>query len=171
MQTSTLLVPRALHLAVPLSQAGSKHDDWDWILRLAEYPGTSFEMVAEPLASWNLQTSHSHISSADSNHWRSSRDWIRSHGDRVTPLAYASFLLAEVAARAAAARDWSAFWPLLAEATTQGKPTFKMVALYLGMWLLPSQQRQRLRVWVQQLLRRLPPSSCPSDPAPAAPQP
>ena len=156
MQTSTLLVPSALHKVIPLNEVGANHDDWDWILRVAEHPDTGFETVAEPLATWNLQTTHTHLSGVDSNRWLSSRDWIRSHRDRVTPLAYASFLLAEVAARAAAARDWSAFFPLLTEAITKGKPTVKMVTLYLGMWLLPTEQRQQVRVWTKQVTRFLP---------------
>lgn len=151
LQTSTLLVPKALHAAIPLSVApGAKHDDWDWILRIAEHPDTGFEVVAEPLATWNLRTTHNHASGA-SNPWQSSRQWIRGQRDRVTPLAYASFLLAEVASRAAAARDWRAFVPLLAEAIIRGRPTAKMLLLYGGMWLLSTQQRQRLRMMIQQL--------------------
>lgn len=153
-QTSTLLIPRALHEAVPLSNEGSNHDDWDWMLRVAEHPDVGFEFVSAPLATWNLKTTHAHVSSPDSNGWKLSRDWIRSHHHHVTPLAYASFLLAEVAARAAAAKDRAAFFPLLWEASKKGRVTPKMLLLYLGMWLLTSPVRQLLRQVKQRLLSR-----------------
>jgi glycosyltransferase involved in cell wall biosynthesis len=149
MQTSTLLVPRELHDSIPLAERGANHDDWDWILRIAEHPDTGFESVPLPLATWNLQTTHKHLSSAERNRWVGSRDWIRSHRDRVTPLAYSSFLLAEVAARAASAGDYLAFFPLLWEAAFKGRLTLKMSMLYLAMWLLPTQQRQRIRMVIK----------------------
>lgn len=146
LQASTLLVARALYEFVPHSaQKTCKHEDWDWTLRAAEHADAGVEFVSHPLATWNLRTSHTHISSPDSNEWTSSRAWIRSHYHRVTPLAYASFLLAEVAARAAAAKDWSAFFPLLWEARSKGRVTPKMLLLYLGMWLVTGPVRQRLR--------------------------
>lgn len=162
LQSSTLLVPRALYDRVPLNGEGRNHDDWDWTLRAAAQAEVGFEFVAEPLTLWNLRTSHSHMSSPSSNRWHSSRDWIQEHRDRVTPRAYASFLLAEVAARAAAARDWSAFLPLLQEAIALGRPSPKMLLLYLGMWLLPPQQRQQLRASLGQLRGVLSPRKSPS---------
>lgn len=150
LQTSTLLVPRGLFDLVPFNAEACSHDDWDWTLRAAEQPEVGFEFVAEPLIQWNLRTSHTHMSSPQRNCWGNSLAWIRGHRDRVTPRAYAAFLLGEVAARAAARRDWSAFLPLLQEAIAQGQPTAKMLLLYVGMWLLPSPQRQRLRGgWAQ----------------------
>lgn len=149
MQSSTLLVPKALYGQAPLNTEHSRHDDWDWILLVADLPGVGFRFVAEPMAHWNLRTSHSHNSSPERNHWKGSRDWLRSRRDRLTPRAYASFLLAEVASRAASAGAGLAFFTLLFEACWRGQPTLKMLFLYGGMWLFPSPVRQFLRRFQQ----------------------
>ncbi len=145
MQSSTLLVPKALYELAPLNTEHSRHDDWDWILLAADLPGVGFRFVAEPMALWNLKTSHSHSSSPEKNHWKGSRAWLRSRRDRLTPRAYAAFLLAEVASRAASAGALLAFFTLLFEACWRGQPGLKMLVLYLGMWLFPSPVRQFLR--------------------------
>ena len=145
MQSSTLLVPKALYEQAPLNLEDSRHEDWDWILLAADLPGVHFHFVAEPLTQWNLKTSHSHISSPEHNHWKGSRAWLRRHQGRLTPRAYAAFLLSEVAARAAAAGAWLAFFTLLFEACWRGQPSLKMLLLYLGMWIFPAPMRQFLR--------------------------
>lgn len=150
LQSSTLLVPKALYELAPLNLDYSHHDDWDWIVMAASLPGVDFRFVAEPMAQWNLKTSHSHTSSPECNRWQGSRSWIRSRRDRLTPRAYAAFLLTEVASRAAAAGAWPAFFTLLWEACWQGQPNLKMLFLYLGMWLFPGPLRQFLRRFQQQ---------------------
>jgi glycosyltransferase involved in cell wall biosynthesis len=50
MQSSTLLAPRELLLAVPFRSGLAMHQDWDWLIRIASYKGVVLSMVPQPLA-------------------------------------------------------------------------------------------------------------------------
>lgn len=49
MQTSTLLAPRDLLLAVPFQPGLPLHQDWDWLIRVASHKGVGLCMVRQPL--------------------------------------------------------------------------------------------------------------------------
>lgn len=142
-QTSTLLVPKALLQNVPFLSSLERHQDWDWLLRVTQLDEVAIEFVSEPLAIWYSGEKRPSVSK--SHDWQYSFNWIQAHRDLVTPLAYSSFILAEVSARAALIRDWNAFLPLFWEAVRRGKPRFKDLGLYLGMWLIPQEARRSLR--------------------------
>ena len=153
-QTSTILTAKELLEKVPYRSSMQKHDDWDWLLRAITQEGVGIEFVSEPLSIWYLGEKRPSLSSTYD--WQSSFNWIQSARDLVTPRAYSSFILAEVSARAAIARDWKAFWPLLWEALRQGSPRPADVCLYLGMWLIPPQTRRWLRSLLTRERRALP---------------
>jgi glycosyltransferase involved in cell wall biosynthesis len=144
-QTSTILTAKSLLQQVPYLQDKACHDDWDWLLRAIAVPGVGIEFVPESLSIWHLGGDRTSLSRATGNQWRKSWQWIRSQKDVVTPRAYASFLLTEVGTRAAHAKAWQVFLPLLWEMIRCGKPTVKDLALYIGMWIVPSSIRTRLR--------------------------
>lgn len=146
-QTSTILAAKELLEKVPYRSRMQKHDDWDWLLRAITQPGVGIEFVPELLSIWYLGENRPSLSTTSSSRsdWQSSFNWIQAQRDLVTPRAYSSFILAEVSARAALARDWKAFLPLLWEALRQGSPKPADLGLYFGMWFIPPEIRQGLR--------------------------
>ncbi|HAA30310.1 MAG TPA: glycosyl transferase, partial [Cyanobacteria bacterium UBA8553] len=131
---------------VPFLVETKGHQDWDWLLRATTLEDVGVEFVHQPLSIWDFrETSQSLSRTID---WQYSFDWIQSKRDLVTPRAYSSFILAEVSSRAAKARQWKAFFPLLWEALRKGAPQPNDLFLYLGMWLIPPQ----LRIWLRTLL-------------------
>ncbi len=148
LQCSTILTPKELLEKVPFRTSMQRHDDWDWLLRAIALEGVGIEFVPEPLSIWYLGENRPSMSSV--HNWQNSLNWIQAQRDLVTPRAYSSFILAEVSSRAALARDWKAFWPLLWEAIRQGSPQPADLCLYLGMWLIPPDTRR----WLRTLLKR-----------------
>ncbi|GAB1543636.1 glycosyltransferase family 2 protein [Scytonema sp. NUACC21] len=142
-QTSTIFTSKALLQKVPFINTIQRHDDWDWLLRAVTVQGVAVEFVPEVLSIWYLGEARSSVSR--SHNWQFSLNWIQSKRDLVTPRAYSSFILAEVCARAAGARDWKAFFLLLWEAIRFGKPKLTDILLYFGMWLFPPDTRAWLR--------------------------
>jgi glycosyltransferase involved in cell wall biosynthesis len=141
--TSTIFAAKELLQKVPFNTALQRHDDWDWLLRAIPEQGVGVEFVEQPLSVWYLGEARQSLSK--SNNWQFSLNWIKAKRDLVTPRAYSSFILAEVSARAAGARDWQAFLLLLNEAVQFGKPKLKDIFLYCGMWLITPKTRTLLR--------------------------
>ncbi len=142
-QSSTILTAKELLQKVPPKSGLKRHEDWDWLLRAVQQEGVGVEFVPEPLSIWYLGGQGPSLSR--SSDWQYSFNWIQAQRDLVTPRAYSSFILAEVSSRAAIARDWKAFLPLLWEAIRFGNPKPMDLALCLGMWLIPSDTRRWLR--------------------------
>jgi glycosyltransferase involved in cell wall biosynthesis len=141
-QTSTIFTSKELLEKRPfLSQ--QCHDDWDWLLTVDATEGVGVEFVPQVLSIWHLEKNHSSVSRV--NPWQNSLRWIQGKRNLVTPRAYSSFILAEVTARAAKARDGQAFFLLLWEAIRFGKPQLKDIGLYFGMWFCPPDTRKFLR--------------------------
>ncbi|MEB3181433.1 MAG: glycosyltransferase family 2 protein [Nostocaceae cyanobacterium] len=148
--TSTILTAKELLQQVPFDINLQRHDDWDWLLRATTTPGVGIEFVPQVLSVWYIGEARPSLSK--SSNWRFSLEWIQSKRHLVTPRAYSSFILAEVSARAASARDGQAFFILLLEAIRFGKPQPKDIGLFLGMWLIPPQTR----TWLRNLLLKKP---------------
>lgn len=146
-QSSTILTAKELLEKVPYSNI-RRHTDWDWLLHAINLEGAGIEFVPEPLSVWYLGENRPSMSK--SSDWQYSFNWIKAQQDLVTPRAYSSFILTEVSSRAALARDWKAFWPLLWEAIRQGSPTPRDLCLFVGMWLIPPPTRR----WLRNLLTR-----------------
>ncbi len=142
-QTSTLLAPRSLLLAVPFRAGLKRHQDWDWLLRACEQPGVGLEFVPEALAMWRVQDRRSTVSSTAD--WQSSLHWARENRSLLTSRAFAGFIATQVAPQAAQQRAWRTFFPLLREAAVAGQLRLNDLLLYLGMWFIPPQVRQSLR--------------------------
>lgn len=147
-QTSTIFTAKALLEKIPFLTSVRRHDDWDWLLRVATQPGAGVEFVPEVLSVWYLEKNRPSISRASK--WQLSFYWIQANLHLVTPRAYSSFLLAEVGARAARDRAWDAFLPLLWEALRWGKPQPLDICIYCGMWLISPASRE----WLRNLLTR-----------------
>jgi glycosyltransferase involved in cell wall biosynthesis len=144
-QTSTILAPKALLEQVPFRQI-PKHQDWDWLIRAMEVPGTAITFVPEVLAVWYLEEGRSSVSTVQN--WHNSLQWARDNRASLSPRAYGAFLLITVGAQMAAQGSREMFWPLLWEAIRLGQPKPIELLLYLGMWGIPMEQRRTIRAFL-----------------------
>ena len=115
--TSTIMASRALLLRVPFRSGLKRYQDWDWVLRVSREPGVGIVVSRQALAIYHMENSNSVSRSTD---WRFSLDWIHGNRPLVTPRAYASFVTCHVAWQAAADGAWTAFFPLLLDAMSNG---------------------------------------------------
>ncbi len=139
---STLLVRRSLLLRVPLPDY-PVHEDWGWLLDAIREPGARLVFVPRPLAVFTVDDTAPSQSKRTS--WRRSLEWIDDYRDRVTPTAYAAFVLTSVARRARQERDWPACGLLLWRACRGGRPRLVHLVMYLATWLLPPAWHLKLR--------------------------
>ena len=143
MGTQTLVTKRELLLQHPFRQGLRKHQDSDWVIRVAGLEGVGFEFEPNPLAVVLVnQTFPSITNSVD---WRSSLSWIEDVREQITPKAYASFILLHVARQAAPVAKTREYGRLLELAFRRGEPDFFHILLYVGMRLVPRQARRELR--------------------------
>jgi glycosyltransferase involved in cell wall biosynthesis len=143
LQTSTLLVKKRLLEIVPFRSGLKKHQDWDWILRVAPLDGVSIEVVPEALAFWYVQEPRISISSK--NMWRYSLEWLQENRQLVTPKAYAGFVATQIVPQAANQGEWKEFTPLLREMFHFGKPRIIDFVQFIGMWCIPQRLRRTIR--------------------------
>lgn len=143
LQTSMLMARKRLLEQVPFDGQVRRHQEWDWLLRVHTLPGVRVEFAPEPLMIWYAEEKRESIS--NQSNWHYSLEWIRRRRGLVTKRAYAGFLMTLVTALAARARDWSAIKPLLWEAMRFGRPNATAIAVFVGLWLVPTGFRRRLR--------------------------
>lgn len=143
MATSSIVAPKALLLAVPFRHL-KKHQDWDWVLRATMEPGVGVEFCDEPLSVCDFdQQQRPGISNTDD--WRFSLNWAAEITERMSPRAYAGFLLTVVAAQAAKVTSSRDYLRILKEARLRGIPNVTNVALFFGMRAIPRSVRRSLR--------------------------
>lgn len=142
--TSTILVDRVLAAAMPFDEQLRKHEDLDWLLRIARVPGTALTFVDSeaPVATWHSDTDRPRTSTEPD--WRGSLTWIGSVRTLVSRRAYASFCLTWIAADAAREHSIVALWRLPFEACRHGRPRILDVLVFLSIWTMPSRMRARL---------------------------
>jgi glycosyltransferase involved in cell wall biosynthesis len=148
--TSALLIRKALIERVPLSTTLRRHQEADWVIRATEM-GARICYVPETLMVFDDDLGRLRIGTT--HNWRLSLDWIRSLRSKLGPRAYAGFVLVGVGSEAAGGNDWSAFGPLLREAMVHGRPTVLHLILYIGMWAVPRSARQSARQSLSSLKR------------------
>jgi glycosyltransferase involved in cell wall biosynthesis len=142
-QTSTLFVKKELMEKMPLEEKFPRHEDWEWLLRVNAMENVQILFVPEAMAIWHSEMGIKRLSNV--HDWKYSLDWIRSTRHLVTPKAYSGFIATIVSHFASSAGDWKAFLPLLWESIRLGKPRPMDICLYLTMWLIPQDLRQRIR--------------------------
>ncbi|GAA0621834.1 hypothetical protein GCM10009547_25750 [Sporichthya brevicatena] len=101
-QTSMLLMDRALAIAEPWNPALRRHQDWDLIIRTINRPDTEFAMVRKPLVHIMQGSAHSVSVSPD---WQASLEWLCAVSDAVSGRARSDFITAVALRSALAARD------------------------------------------------------------------
>lgn len=99
MQTSTLMVPRELMLAVPFRRGLKRHQDWDWLLRVERVPGVEFEVISEPLVIYRTEDGRDSVGRSQDAEF--SMAWSSGMRGFFSAKAYSWFLASECASRAA----------------------------------------------------------------------
>jgi glycosyltransferase involved in cell wall biosynthesis len=145
-QTSTFFVRRSLMLAQPFKSGQLKHQDTEWVLRLARLPGVEVVFADQVLAIHNIEEERPTVS--NKSNWRYSLEWSRRDRHLFTPRALSGFVLHQVAAEAADQGEWRAFPLLLLESMRYGSGAPRDYAIFLAIWLLPRRPRHRLRNWM-----------------------
>jgi len=135
LQTSAVIVPRRLALDVPWDAGLRRFQDFDWFLRLAA-AGTPVRIVPEPLLIWYFRQDRPTIGGSHARDWRQALEWIEQRRHLVSRRAYARWLLARVAALAAAAGEPEALGELLRRARRHGSAGIVDVAQFGVYWLL-----------------------------------
>lgn len=142
LQTSAVVVPRQLALNVPWDAGLRRFQDFDWFLRLAA-AGAPVRIVPEPLLMWYFRQDRPTIGGSHARDWRQALEWIEQRRELVSRRAYARWLLARVAALAAAAGEPEAFGGLLRRARRQGSAGMVDVAQFGLYWLLARRRRRK----------------------------
>ncbi len=143
LQTSTLLIPSQLLQICPFTSGLRKHQDWDWLIRALDIPGAGIEFSPDPLVIWYIEENRNSISGE--NAWRFSLEWLNSVKHFCSKSSYAAFLLTVVSPAAADKRQWSAFFPILIKAYTEGEPRLIHALLHCAFWLVPRDTRRLFR--------------------------
>lgn len=145
--TPTILARKELLEKIPFNQKLPRHEDLDWLIHASLDPDVGIEFVSESTAIVNMIYTQSRQSLSNVNDWKYSLDWIRSIRESIAPEAYSGFIIAVVGPQAAIGGNWQNFWPILSEAIDLGKPRLFDIFLYLSMWSISQDFRQKLR-WV-----------------------
>jgi hypothetical protein len=94
LHTSTLMCDRALITAEPWDRTLTRHQDWDWVLRVGQRADVALSMCPEVLAGVAVADARSISMSAD---WRASLTWLERRADQLTPRERGDFLLCHTA--------------------------------------------------------------------------
>lgn len=119
MQTSGLLVSRALYDIIRWDERLPKHQDWDYIARATRINGLVFGWVSEPLVHVQ-QDSHGSISKK--SNYSASLGWLRTHQDHMSRRARADFVCTHVLRAALAQRSIRGVLRSFVEITRAGVP-------------------------------------------------
>jgi hypothetical protein len=136
MQTSTLLTKRSLLLDLPFSKGLKRHQDWDWLLRVATRSDVEVVMLPEALTFMHVADQRESVSrSVD---WRTSLEWAKLSHPLMSARAYAFFITTECVPRARkcgaglgtqARLFWECIW--------KGQPGLLQMALFFFFCIVP----------------------------------
>lgn len=88
--TPTLICDRALLETEPWDVGLSRHQDWDWVLRVGARPDVTVRMCPDVLVGVTVGSSQSISMSGD---WRASLKWLKDRADQLTARERGDFLL------------------------------------------------------------------------------
>jgi hypothetical protein len=135
MNTSALLVDRALLLAVPLERSLRMHQDWDWLVRAGREPRVAFAIADGPLLAYRRQPRGQSVSRGTG--WRHSLEWAGAHRERLTAREYGDLLLGVTVSLAVTAGDRRGAWATAGRALRGGRPGPAAIAAAAVQLLLP----------------------------------
>lgn len=141
---SGILTTRRLMENVPWRVGLPRLNDFDWLLRVSQLGSVGLEFVPgnAPLVVYHREEERDRI--GNSGDWKFCRDWLQENRHLITDKAYSSFLLTVTSMTARRAREWRAFWILIADASQKGLPRSVDLLAHLIIWLVPWKIRTRL---------------------------
>jgi glycosyltransferase involved in cell wall biosynthesis len=144
MQTSTLLAPRDLLLAIPFREELFLHQDWDWIIETSAHEGVGIVMVAKPLVTWRVEDDRDSVGRNTS--WQTSLGWIREVRPLISARAFSSFVAVQCAWRAQrSGAGLRARLDILRAFVFEGRPELRSLAHFLIFSVLPTPLRRSVR--------------------------
>lgn len=144
MQTSTLLAPRDLLLAIPFQSGLPMHQDWDWLIRVGAHEGVGFAMVRKPLTVWRVEDGRA--TAGHTPDWEFSLAWIRSVRSLISPRSFSWFIAVQCGWRAQASHaGMLARLRLLRAFLREGRPEMGSLAALMGFSLVPGSIRRWVR--------------------------
>lgn len=149
LQTSTFFATRQLLLEVPFLKGLKKHQDWDFLLRVAEHPGIDFIVLREPLTIFRIGGHRPSVGRmAD---WKHSLDWAIANRSLMTGRAFSFFIAIECVSQASrSSADLRSYRQLFREYFVRGKPTIYSFFLFLTYWFIPQEKRH----WAARILSK-----------------
>jgi glycosyltransferase involved in cell wall biosynthesis len=149
-QSSTLLAPRELLLAVPFQSGLPMHQDWDWLIRVASCKGVGLNMIRQPLSIWRVDDSRATLGRRPD--WRFSLSWIRRSRTLVSPRAFSWFVAIQCVWRAQAARAGPVGrLAILRAFLFEGAPELRSFLIFLIFAFIPT----RIRQFIPRIIRKL----------------
>jgi len=142
--TSTIFCPKAIFERVPFLKGLKKHQDWDWVLQVAQH--TDFRIVMLPQALSTFDTAGDRASVSRVIDWRFSADWARKVRPLLTARAYTHFLGIFCSYTASAAGGGlSAQFRLFRQILEGGSLSFDVFARMAFYGLIPDRVRRGIR--------------------------
>jgi glycosyltransferase involved in cell wall biosynthesis len=135
-QTSVFFASRSLLLRIPFAKGLRKHQDWDWLLRVAADPDVTLRMSDQALAIWYDLCTPDRVSSGSD--WEFSLSWLRNNAHLFTRAAYSAFV-AKVCLPAAVAQGqgWRTLWQLGGIFLFEGRPSIASALIFVTKCILP----------------------------------
>ncbi len=136
LQTSTLLTKRALLLDVPFLKGLKRHQDWDWLLKIAQRPDVEVAMLPEALILMRVAGQGESVSQAAD--WKPSLAWAKLARPLMSASAYSFFIATECVPRArrcgaGPGAQIRLFW----ECLWNGQPGVRQMVLFFFFCLVP----------------------------------
>jgi len=146
-QTSTIFCPKAVFQRVPFLKGLKRHQDWDWILRVAQ--NFDFRIIMLPEALSTFDTAGDRASVSRVKDWQYSADWARKVRPLMTPRAYEHFLGIFCSYTASAAGGGlSAQFRLLRQILEGGRFSIGVFARLAYYGLIPDRVRRGIRRYI-----------------------
>jgi glycosyltransferase involved in cell wall biosynthesis len=133
-QTSTIVAPKALFALVSFAPKLSRHQDWDWLLRVAKLEDAGIEWSWDALALFNIGSGHHRLS-------RSSRpsesiEWAIGNA-LLTKRAFSYFVATVVAPQIDMVRDYRLLPKMVRDLCRYGQFDFGAIAFGLFFAVFP----------------------------------
>jgi hypothetical protein len=136
LQTSTLLVKRCLLLEVRFQKGLERHQDWDWLLKVATRRDVEIMMLPEVLTRMRVEEQGGSVS--QSGDWESSLIWAKTARPFMSAKAYSYFISTECVPRASKCGVSPAIYVrLFWECLWHGHPCLWQMALFIFFCVVP----------------------------------
>lgn len=151
LHTSTLLFPRDLVLEEPWSESLTRHQDWDWVLRVGARSDVAFAMCPEVLVRVAGAAERSISLSPD---WRASVAWLEDRKGLLSSRERGDFILCHTAPIATRSGDRRAAFALGLRAARTARPGFPAWIVWAVHLLVPAKHLDHLSARIGRLIQR-----------------